>query len=80
MKIPTTDSIRELAEFWDTHDLTAHEGELEEVAMPVFVRAKSSVTIPLSGEERTAIRKMAAQRHVDEAALIHEWVLERLLN
>ena len=78
MKIPVTDSIRELAEFWDAHDLTAFDDQLEEVVAPLFVRAKTGVMIPLSGEERTAIRKIAAQRRVDEAALIHEWVLEKL--
>ena len=31
-KIPKTDSIQELARFWDTHDLTDFEGELVEVA------------------------------------------------
>ena len=78
MKIPVTDSIRELAEFWDSHDLSDFEDELTEVSTPVFVRAKGGVTVPLTGEERTAIRKIAAQRRVDEAALIHEWVIERL--
>ena len=29
--IPKTDSIQELAHFWDTHDLTDFEDELEEV-------------------------------------------------
>ena len=29
--IPQTDSIQELARFWDTHDLTDFEDELEEV-------------------------------------------------
>jgi hypothetical protein len=28
-KIPQTDSIQELAEFWDTHDLTDFEEQLE---------------------------------------------------
>ncbi len=37
-KLPKTDSIQELAEFWDTHDLTDFEDELEEVIEPVFVR------------------------------------------
>jgi hypothetical protein len=37
-KLPKTDSIQELAEFWDTHDLTDFEEELEEVVEPVFVR------------------------------------------
>jgi hypothetical protein len=78
MKIPDTDSIRELAEFWDTHDVTAFDDQLERVAEPVFVRPKSGVTVPLSGDERAAIRKIAASRGVDEAAVIHEWVEEKL--
>ena len=78
MKIPDTDSIRELAEFWDAHEITAFDEQLEEVAEPIFVRARSGVTVPLSGDERTAVRKIAVSRGVDEAALIHEWVQEKL--
>jgi hypothetical protein len=78
MKIPDTDSIRELAVFWDTHDVTAFDDQLEEVAKPVFTRARNGVTVPLSNDERTVIRKIAASRGVDEAALIHEWVQEKL--
>jgi hypothetical protein len=37
-KIPQTDSIRELAHFWDIHDLTDFEDELEEVTESVFQR------------------------------------------
>jgi hypothetical protein len=36
IKLPQTDSIEELARFWDTHDLTAFEDQLEEVTEPVF--------------------------------------------
>lgn len=36
--IPQTDSIQELARFWDTHDLTDFEDQLEEVNEPVFER------------------------------------------
>ena len=36
-KLPRIDSIQELAEFWDTHDLTDFEDELEEVTELVFV-------------------------------------------
>jgi len=35
-EIPQTDSIEELAQFWDTHELTDFEDELEEVTEPVF--------------------------------------------
>jgi hypothetical protein len=37
-RIPQTDSIEDLARFWDTHDLTDFENELEEVAEPIFER------------------------------------------
>ena len=37
-KLPQTDSIQELAQFWDAHDLTDFAEELEEVADPVFMR------------------------------------------
>ena len=36
--VPETDSIKELACFWDTHDLTSFEDQLEEVEEPVFKR------------------------------------------
>lgn len=45
-EIPQTDSIQELAEFWDSHDLTDFEEELEEVTEPVFER-ETAVTIRL---------------------------------
>ena len=45
-RIPSTDSIRELAKFWDTHDLTDFEGVLEEMPESVFERrAGETVTI-----------------------------------
>jgi hypothetical protein len=38
-KLPDTDSIQDLARFWDSHEVTAFDSELEEVAEPVFERA-----------------------------------------
>ena len=34
--LPKTDSILELARFWDTRDLTDFENELEEITERVF--------------------------------------------
>jgi predicted DNA binding CopG/RHH family protein len=76
-KIPTTDSIQELAVFWQQHDVTDFENELEEVSEPVFQRAHV-VGVPLSEDEHQAIRDAAASRGLDEAALIHEWVKVKL--
>ena len=75
--IPQTDSIQELAQFWDTHDLTDFEDELEEVTEPVFER-KAMVKIPLQPEEMEAVREIAESRGVACADLIRQWVLERI--
>lgn len=76
-KIPTTDSIQELAVFWQHHDVTDFENELEEVSEPVFQRAHV-IGVPLTEDEHRAIRDAAACRGLDEAALIYEWVKEKL--
>ena len=75
--MPKTDSIHELATFWQHHDVTDFEGELEEVPGPVFQRAHV-VGVPLTGDEHKAVRQAAASRGLDEAELIREWVKERL--
>jgi hypothetical protein len=79
MRIPNTDSIQELAEFWDTHSVTDFDGQLEEITEPVFGRhLADTVRVPLSDEERLAVRRIAASRGLQEAALIREWVKEKL--
>lgn len=76
-RIPDTDSIAELARFWDSHDVTDFDDHLEEVAEAVFVHPQG-IAVPLTAAERDAVRKIAAARGVAEAALIHEWVKEKL--
>ena len=74
--IPKTDSIEELALFWDTHDLTDYFDELREVPSPF--RRSDVVHVPLSADEHDALRKRATSQGLDEGALIHEWVREKL--
>ena len=79
LKLPQIDSIEELAQFWDTHDLTEFSEELEEVTEPVFER-KPGTTIPLHlhPQELEAVKRAAQARGVAEAVLVREWVLEKL--
>lgn len=76
-RIPQTDSIQELATFWDTHDLTDFEDQLEEVTEPVF---SQRTVIPLSLEltEVEAVRKIAEAQGVADVELIRGWVREKL--
>jgi hypothetical protein len=75
--LPKTDSISELARFWDTHDLTDFEGELEEVAEPVFVRP-ADLTVRLAPADARALHALASKRRVSEAELVSQWVHERV--
>ncbi len=78
-KIPHTDSIEELARFWDTHDLTDFEDQLGEVTDPVFERESEEVlTIRLQREEIKAIKRIAESKGIEEGSLVREWVLEKL--
>lgn len=61
--MPQTDSIAELARFWDTHDLTDFGDQLEEVKGPVFKR-QSVVQIPLPAKDLAALKRLAKSRGV----------------
>ena len=77
--LPETDSIEELAEFWDTHELTDFEDQLEEVSAPVFRRrAKVGVHIRLAPDEIEAAERIARSEGSDLRALLHAWVVEKL--
>lgn len=76
-KIPNTDSIAELAEFWDTHDLTDFADQLEEVSEPIFER-KEVIAIPLAPQEVEVVQKMAQAQGIDLVDLMRGWVLEKI--
>ncbi|MEW6350297.1 MAG: CopG family antitoxin [Thermodesulfobacteriota bacterium] len=78
-RIPNTDSIEELARFWDTHDVTDFAEELEEAREPVFSRERdTAITIHLGPEEADAVERLARSRGLAQATLIKEWVQERI--
>jgi predicted DNA binding CopG/RHH family protein len=78
-KLPKTDSIEELARFWDTHDLTDFEDQLEDVSKPVFERKRETVIpVRLRRHEAEAVKRVAKTRGVREAALLRQWVREKL--
>ena len=78
-RIPDTDSIEELARFWDTHDLTDFQDQLEEVHTPTFGRDENTtLAISLKRQEVQALKRMARSEGVKEAMLVREWIREKL--
>jgi hypothetical protein len=76
-KLPNTDSIQELARFWDMHDVTEFDDELEEVTEPVFDRERA-ITLRLPTIEAESVHKLATSKGIEDAELIREWVREKL--
>ncbi len=76
-RLPKTDSIQELAAFWDAHDVTEFEAELEVVDQRVFERDRE-ITIRLPADDANAVHAMARSRGIGDSELIREWVLNRL--
>jgi hypothetical protein len=76
-KLPKTDSIQKLAEFWDTHDLTDFEDELQEVADPVFARG-NALKVPLESRDIAVVERLARSKGVSPEQLVRSWVLQRI--
>ena len=76
-KLPKTDSIDELAKFWDSHDLTDFDSELEEVKEQVFT-PRDAIRVNLEAREAAAIRKLAKAKGISKEELVRGWVLQRL--
>ncbi len=76
-KLPKTDSVRRLAAFWDTHDVTDFEHELEEVDASVFIDRRG-IHLPLDARYVKAIERMAQAQGVSPSELVRAWVLQGL--
>ena len=76
--LPQTDSIKELASFWDAHDLTDFDDQLEEVTESVFQQNGAVLRVPLTAEQARALEELAQSRGVDAASLVQEWVRENV--
>ena len=77
-EIPQSDSIQELAAFWDTHDVTEFEDQLEVVGGTVFERQAELIAVPLRPTEIEAVKRIADSKGIGYDALIREWVIEKL--
>ena len=75
--LPQTDSIQELAQFWDTHDLTDFDDQLEEVTEAVFDRG-TVIPLHLEPPDAEAVRKIADGKGLADAELIRSWILEKI--
>jgi hypothetical protein len=76
-QVPKTDSIRELAEFWDTHDFIDFQDQFEEVTEPLF-RRKTVIQVEFPPQEAQAVGEIADSTGVKAEDLVRQWILEKV--
>jgi predicted HicB family RNase H-like nuclease len=76
LTLPKTDSIEELAAYWDTHDLNDHQEGLEEVTNPF--EKQTVVRVPLDADQAASAQKIAQAKGITLPALIQQWVGEHV--
>jgi Ribbon-helix-helix protein, copG family len=76
-KLPRIDFIQQLADFWDSHNLTDFEEELEDGAEPVFDNG-TTIKVSLESLQVEAVERMARAKGVSREELVRAWVLQKL--
>ena len=78
-KIPEFASDKEAAEFWDTHDLTDFEDELELAEDVVFVKPETqAISLRMDRRLVDRLKAIAAHKGMGYSPLIRMWITERL--
>lgn len=78
-KLPKLKTDAEVAEFWDTHDLTDYLEDFEEVTDAKFVRPpKGVIALRLDEPIVRAIKTLARRKGLGYSPLIRMWLIERL--
>ena len=69
-------TLEEIADFWDTHDLTDFEDQTHEVE--IEVRAVRRERVVLAPDLATKVDELARHQGVSVETLVNLWVAERL--
>ena len=68
----------EVAEFWDTHDITDYLDVLQPVELRFSDNLAHDVVVRFDSDTFRKICKIASANETSPIALIHQWVVERL--
>jgi len=72
------DTFEELADFWDTHDLTDYADQLTPVAIEVSATPTHEYIITLSDTLNNVLRKVQEKEGVQVGTLVNLWIQEKL--
>jgi len=72
------ESFDDLANFWETHELTDYENQINEVKYKISPAPTRQFILTLSDELTKKLRKAVQREGVSMQTLINLWVQERL--
>jgi len=79
INIPEFKTIEDMANFWDSHDITDFEGELKEVQKPVFKLVPGRViSIMLAPGQYKELKNIADQKNVSASSLVNKWIVKHI--
>jgi predicted DNA binding CopG/RHH family protein len=79
-KLPKFNSVKEEAEFWDTHDITDYlvsEEPLNLVYSPITEK-KETMTLRMAPSLKHEIENVAKEYDIGTSSLIRMWVVDKL--
>ena len=74
--LPTFDSVEELADYFDTHDMSGHWEHFPEAEFTVNSQKKSYL-VSVDEDVMKRLTKVARAQHTAPEALINTWLREK---
>ena len=75
--LPGTDSLAELVEFFETHDMGEYWDQMPEAHFDIDIRRRKHL-VALDDDLAGAVSKIARSRHVSSEALVNALLREKL--
>lgn len=77
-RVPDFKSRQEMAEFWDTHDVSDYWEELEPVKLRVAKNLTDTLNVRFTPEDMQKLQKKAEAKGIGPSTLARMWIKERL--
>ena len=75
-KLPEFDSVEELTEFFDTHDMAEHFDAMPEVHFDVDIQRRSFL-VSVDKQLMKKLAEVAKARHTSTEELVNSWLNEK---
>ena len=76
-KLPTFQSVRELVDFFDAHDMSEYWDQMPEAKFEVEIKRRTRL-VAIDGELADKLAEFARMQETSSEALLNSWLREKL--